>query len=122
MRIVIFMLFLCGCAAMRKSDVSPTQFWTPTQVEQLRAEEIGRQYAVDSLHQTRTHVDKMVARSFGVFNRSKRKLHIQYWNPEVFRPNSDGFYPAMDGGFPEYFCVTVDVKTWSVTGHYASDR
>jgi len=49
-----------------------------------------------------------------------RAMTIQFYDPKVFHPNTDGFFEAMMGGFPSYFRITVDTQAWQVVRHYAS--
>jgi hypothetical protein len=110
-RSILICLLLCGCAS------------TPPKrsAEETRAEQVGRLFAVDSLGLSKAQVEKMRA-DFGFSLEHGRAMTIQFYDPKVFRPNSDGFFVAMDGGFPSYFRVTVDIQKWQVIDHYASRR
>jgi len=49
-----------------------------------------------------------------------REMTIQFYDPKVVHPDADGSIWAMDGGFPGYFRITVDIQKWQVIDYYAS--
>jgi hypothetical protein len=50
----------------------------------------------------------------------RREMTIEFYDPEVFHTDKDGFFEAMMGGFPSYFRITVDIQAWKVVDHYTS--
>jgi hypothetical protein len=109
-RLILLALVLCGCTS------------TPPQrsADQLRAEQIARLYAVQSLGLSESQVARMKADHDGFSLAEGREMTIQFYDPKVFHPSKDGSFWAMDGGFPSYFRITVDIRKWQVTDHYAS--
>jgi hypothetical protein len=107
---VILLAFVAGGCASVPAELS---------ADQLRAEQIARLYAVDSLGLSKSQVARMKAdhNSFSVVDGRET---IQFINPKVIHPNRDGFIDVMDGGFPDYFRITVDIRKWQVVDHYAS--
>src|SRR4051794_34298988 len=108
-RLILMAFVLCGCAS------------TPPQkgADQLRAEQVARLYAIQSLGLSESQVARMKADHDG-FSLVDGRETIQFYDPKVFHPNRDGFFEAMDGGFPSYFRITVDIRKWQVIDHYAS--
>ena len=132
-RITFLALLLCGCSSLPKPDPStwpsaarPTpmreedKFWEPTAVERSRAEQLARWYASKHLELSPHSVRKMKTDCTGWHKEGRTELWIQFFDPKLYHPNADGFFMPMDGGFPTYFAVTVDVGIWRVIDHYAS--
>jgi hypothetical protein len=109
-RLTLMTILLCGCAS------APSQ----RNADQLRAEQIARVYAVQSLGLPKSQVARMRADRDSFSLADERELTIQFYDLEVIRPNKDGNIWAMDGGFPSYFRITVDTQTWKVVDRYAS--
>ena len=108
-RLILIAFVLCGCTS------APLE----RSADQLRAEQIARLYAVQSLGLSESQLAKMKADHNG-FSLVDGRETIQFYDPKVFHPNKDGFFEAMLGGFPSYFRVTVDTRKWQVIDHYAS--
>ena len=109
-RFILIAFVLCGCASApphRSSD-------------QLRAEQIARSYAVRSLGLSESQVARMKADHDGFSLADGREMTIQFYDPKVVHPDADGSIWAMDGGFPGYFRITVDIQKWQVIDYYAS--
>ena len=109
-RLVLMAFLFCGCVS------APPQ----RSADQLRAEQIARLYAVQSLGLSEAQVAGMKADHEGFSLADGREMTLQFYDPKVFRPSKDGFFWAMDGGFPSYFRITVDIRKWQVIDHYAS--
>jgi hypothetical protein len=131
----ILILLLSGCSFYTKPDTSswPSvvrtpeslergKFWTPTEEEKSRAEQLARWYATNRmrLKLPQEQVEKMRTDYMGTSRYGKLVMIIQFYDPKVYQPNKDGFFESMFGGFPSYFSVTVDVETWRVVDDYAS--
>ncbi len=56
----------------------------------------------------------------GTFEKTGRRLTIAFFDPKAFPENGDGPSVWMDGGFPHFFTITVDMNTKEVIEHYAS--
>src|SRR5262245_33251218 len=107
-RLTLMCLLLCGCASTPPKRTA----------EAMRAEQIGRLYAVQALGLSKAQVDR-IRTDFGFSLEDGKAMTIQFYDPKVIHPNSDGFIWAIDGGFPSYFRVTVDTQKWQVKDHYA---
>ena len=93
---------LCGCAS-----APPAQ-----STDELRAERVARLYAVESLGLSKSQAAKMKADPDGFSLTDGHEMTFQFYDPKVFHPNKDGLFWAMDGGFPSYFRITVDIRKW----------
>jgi len=130
--IILAVLLFAGCTTIPKPDSSawPTstrdsakgQFWNPTAEEQSKAEELGRWFAYKHLGLSKTDIQKMRADFTGWFDNGKTILWVQFYDPAFHQPLSAGGLEGMDGGFPTYFTVSVNVETWTVVDHYASEE
>jgi hypothetical protein len=109
-RLTLIASVFSGCAS-----APPTQC-----ADELRAERVARDYAVQFLRLSKSQVAKMKADLGGFSIDDGREMTIQFYDPKIIHPNADGFIWAMDGGFPSYFSITVDVQKWQVVRHYAS--
>ena len=98
------------------------KYWTPTEEEQSRAEQLARWYASNrmSLKLSQEKVEKMKTYYTGRVEYGKLIIDIDFYDPEVFQPDESGHFETMLGGFPSYFSVTVDVEAWRVVDDYAS--
>lgn len=106
-RFILIAFVLCGCAS------APLQ----KSADQLRAEQIARLFAVQSLGLSESQLAKMKA-DHGLGD--AHEMTIQFYDPKVIHPDKNGSIWAMDGGFASYFRITVDTQTWKVVRHYAS--
>ena len=109
-RFILIAFVLCGCASApphRSSD-------------QLRAEQIARSYAVRSLGLSESQVARMKTDHDGFSLADGREMTIRFYDPKVVHPSADGFIWSMDGGFPGYFRITVDIQKWQVIACNAS--
>jgi hypothetical protein len=108
-RLVLMVFILCGCAS------APPQ----RSADQHRAEQVARLYAVQALGLSKSQVARIKADHNG-FSVVDGQETIQFYDPNVFHPNSDGLFEALTGGFPSYFRITVDIRKWQVINHYGS--
>lgn len=133
--IFIIILLLNGCSYSTKPNTSSWypvvrtpeslergMYWTPTEEEKSRAEQLARWYASNrmSLKLPQEKVEKMRTNFRGRVKYGKLAISIDFYDPEVYQPNEDGQFEIMLGGFPSYFSVTVDVEAWRVVDEYAS--
>ncbi len=91
-RLILMALLLCGCAS------APAK----RSAGEMRAEKVASLYAVRSLGLSSAKIARMIA-DFGFGLDDGRAMTVQFYDPKVVRPTSDGFIWAMDGGFPSYF-------------------
>jgi len=98
---------------------SKGQFWEPTAQEKSRAEQISRAYALSDLGLTTLQLKGMVAQFTSWFENDSPIIYVQFFDPTYRRPSPD-LYEDMLGGFPTYFTVSVNAKSWTVVDHYAS--
>ena len=96
-------------------------FWVPTKPEKARAETVGRAYGEKELALKPDQLEAMImdANPTGYYMNDMRVLLMQFYDPRVLHPDPHGVLPALRGGFPYYFTVTVDVSAWKVIRHYA---
>ena len=106
-RFILIAFVLCGCAS------APPQ----RSADQLRAEQVARLFAVESLGLSEPQLARMKA---DVGLGDGREMTIQFYDPKVIHPDKNGSIWAMDGGFPSYLRITVDTETWKVVRRYAS--
>jgi hypothetical protein len=131
----ILILLLSGCSFYTKPDTSswPSvvrtpeslergQYWTPTEEEKSRAEQLARWYASNRmrLKLPQEKVEKMKTDYMGYISYGKLVIYFKFYDPEVFQPDESGHFETMLGGFPSFFTVTVDVEAWCVVDDYAS--
>lgn len=132
-RFTILALLLCGCSSLAKpntaswpsaardsSTLREGKFWTPTVVERARAEQLARWYATRHLELPPGTVSKMKTDCTGWHEHGLTELCVRFFDPQAFDANTDFSTILVDGGFPTYFTVTVDVGSWRVVDHYAS--
>jgi hypothetical protein len=108
-RFVLIAFVLSGCVSS-----SPQR-----SADQLRAEQVARSYAIQSLGLSESQIAKLKANFDGCLV-DGREMMIQFYDPKYLQPNEVGILEPMLGGFPGYFDITVDIHTWKVVHHYAS--
>src|SRR6266496_1548139 len=122
--LLLVLLLISGCTAIRKSEhsslqpnqrtaseVSDKRFWLPTPLERARAEQVARAYALQQigLKPDQLAAMKMEPNPIGSHKDGKRELLCQFYDPEFIQLNPLGFIDMRLGGFPDYLWVTVDV-------------
>ena len=106
-------------AARNPSTLEHGKYWTPTIVERARGEQLARWYACRQLALSSGQVSKMKTDCIGWHKNERTELYVRFFDPKAFGANTDFSAIAVDGGFPGYFSVTVDVGSWRVVDHYA---
>jgi hypothetical protein len=118
MRTRLFLLFLLlTIMSCTSQPIFEYQFWRPTKQEVMQAEEVARRYAHDELGITKEQLSLMKAVVVGLQEKKEKVLRVEFYDPKHF-PDWENM-AGIEGGFPHYFAIKVDMSSWAVVEYYA---
>lgn len=112
--LILSLFIVLGCE--KQTDLQ-RQNWEPTDVQILKAEEIAKTYAVVELNVSDTQLLKMKTKATPWTEDAVDIIIISFYDTEHF-PNWKDLH-GVDGGFPHYFTVSINIKTEAVVDFYA---
>jgi len=115
--IFLIMLLQWGCG-------NRGEFRSPSKAEWSKGDIIARGYAATNLQINSVQLSKIKTdKGYISKENGKELLNLQFFDPTKYPEKEyapDGVFHAIMGGFPAYFCVTIDMSTWQVVSHRAS--
>jgi hypothetical protein len=84
----------------------------------MEAEEVARRYAHDELGITKEQMSLMKAVVGDLQEKKEKVVWVEFYDPKHF-PDWENM-AGIEGGFPHYFAIKVDMSSWTVVEHYAS--
>ena len=101
-----------------KDEKSQEMKNSPT--EEAKAERLGCWFAYQHLGLSKRDIRRMKTDFIGWFRDGRSILYVQFYDPAFHQPLPSGAFEGMEGGFPTYFTVSVEVENWAVVDHYES--
>ena len=112
---VALMVAIVGC--MSKPTLQ-AKIWKPNSQQVSQAEKIARRYAYGELGVTKDQLNQMKAVANGRQIEERKVIYLQFYDIKHF-PDWENM-SGVEGGFPHYFTIDIDISSWAVIDHYAS--
>jgi hypothetical protein len=112
----LFTISLCinsCCTSTTTRDYS----WKPTDDQVNHAEQVARSFALDTFKLDRSFVESMRVLSSGRTHEGNQIIYLRFYHPQHFNSKETAI---VEGGFPYYFTISVDIESWKVVDSYAS--
>ncbi|MBL7215898.1 MAG: hypothetical protein ISS71_09500 [Phycisphaerae bacterium] len=109
--------FTLGC---QDETGSTEKFWKPLPEQIQKAEIIAQKYAEIKLKVPKDILERAKYSAYGFYRDGRKIVYLEFFDPEFFPDweNKGG----MLGGFPHYYCISVDCNKMKVVDSYACEE
>ena len=115
--LLVAFFFVLGC----QDGTEPREeYWEPSSEQIVKAEVVAQEYAEVELKVPKDILGRVKSSVTGFYQDGNKIIYMEFFDPNFF-PNWEDM-GGMLGGFPHYYCISIDFEKMKVVGSYASSE